>query len=85
MAGGFPGHRSTIASRSRAGDQRRRGAATLYFDAESGLLVRQVRYADSPVGRIPTLIDYADYRDVAGVKMPFTGSLTWLDGQEPSS
>ena len=48
-----------------------RGAtATLYFDMETGLLVRQVRYVDSPVGRIPTQIDYADYREVAGVKMP---------------
>lgn len=56
--------------------------ATLYFDAESGLLVRQVRYADSPVGRIPTLIDYADYREVAGVKMPFRWTVTWLDGRD---
>ena len=56
--------------------------ATLFFDAESGLLVRQVRYADSPVGRIPTLIDYADYREVAGVKMPFRWTVTWLDGRD---
>jgi photosynthetic reaction center cytochrome c subunit len=56
--------------------------ATLYFDAESGLLIRQVRYVDSPVGRIPTLVDYADYRDVAGVKMPFTWTVTWLDGRD---
>ena len=56
--------------------------ATLYFDKESGLLVRQVRYADSPVGRIPTLIDYSDYRDVSGVKMPFHWTVAWLDGQD---
>jgi photosynthetic reaction center cytochrome c subunit len=56
--------------------------ATLYFDAESGLLVRQVRYADSPVGRIPTLIDYADYREVAGVKMPYRWTVSWLDGRD---
>ncbi|MGH9145207.1 MAG: c-type cytochrome [Vicinamibacterales bacterium] len=56
--------------------------ATLYFDRESGLLVRQVRYADSPVGRIPTLIDYADYREVAGVKMPFRWTVAWLDGRD---
>ena len=60
-----------------------RGAtATLYFDAESGLLVRQVRYVDSPVGRISTQVDYADYREVSGVKMPFRWTLTWLDGRE---
>jgi photosynthetic reaction center cytochrome c subunit len=41
--------------------------ATFYFDAETGLLVRQVRYANSAVGRTPTQIDYSDYREVAGV------------------
>jgi photosynthetic reaction center cytochrome c subunit len=56
--------------------------ATLYFDAESGLLVRVVRYANSPVGRIPTQYDYGDYREIAGVKMPFRWTMTWLDGRE---
>ena len=56
--------------------------ATLYFDKETGLLVRQARYAESPVGRIPTQIDYADYREVAGVKMPFRLTVVWLDGQD---
>jgi outer membrane lipoprotein-sorting protein len=55
--------------------------ATFYFDAESGLLLRLVRYADSPVGRIPTQIDFADYRAVAGVRMPFRWTTTWLDGR----
>ena len=53
----------------------------LYFDSASGLLVRSVRYADSPVGLSPTQIDYADYREVAGVKMPFRWTVTWLDGR----
>jgi hypothetical protein len=56
--------------------------ATFYFDSSSGLLVRLVRYADSRVGRLPTQFDYADYRDVAGVKMPFKAKMTWLDGFE---
>jgi photosynthetic reaction center cytochrome c subunit len=56
--------------------------ATLYFDKESGLLVRTVRYTNSPVGRIPTQTDYADYRDVAGVKIPFRWTMTWLDGRD---
>jgi CheY-like chemotaxis protein len=56
--------------------------ATLYFDRESGLLVRMVRYADSRVGRLPTQFDYSDYRDVAGVKMPFRFKMVWLDGFE---
>ena len=56
--------------------------ATLYFDSESGLLVRMIRYSSSVVGRTPTQIDYADYREVAGVKMPFRWTVTWLDGKE---
>lgn len=56
--------------------------ATFYFDAESFLLMRMVRYANSMVGRIPTQIDFADYREVAGVKMPFRWTVTWLDGKE---
>jgi len=56
--------------------------ATLYFDAETHLLVRSVRYTNSPVGRIPTRVDYSDYRDVAGVKMPFKWTVTWLDGRQ---
>src|SRR5437879_884624 len=54
---------------------------TLYFDKESGLLVRQVRYTNSPVGLNPTQIDYTDYRDVSGVKMPFRWTTTWTDGR----
>jgi photosynthetic reaction center cytochrome c subunit len=53
----------------------------LYFDKDSGLLVRQVRYTDTIVGLIPAQIDYADYRDVAGVKMPFRWTMTWTDGR----
>ena len=56
--------------------------ATFYFDSESGLLVRLVRYANSKVGRLPAQIDYSDYRDVAGIKVPFRFKMTWLDGQE---
>jgi hypothetical protein len=53
----------------------------LYFDSESGLLVRQVRYVDTAVGVIPTHIDYSDYRTVAGVKIPFHRVVTWTDGR----
>jgi photosynthetic reaction center cytochrome c subunit len=56
--------------------------ATFYFDPASGLLKRMVRYANSPVGRMPTRVDYSDYREVAGVKMPFKWTVTWLDGLE---
>ncbi len=43
----------------------------LYLDKESGLLLRLVRYAETPLGRNPTQIDYADYRDANGLKIPF--------------
>jgi photosynthetic reaction center cytochrome c subunit len=53
----------------------------LYFDRQSGLLLRLVRYTESSLGLNPTQIDYADYRDVAGVKMPFRWTVTWVDGR----
>jgi photosynthetic reaction center cytochrome c subunit len=56
--------------------------ATLSFDMETGLLRRQVRYVDSPVGRISTQTDYEEYREVAGVKMPVRWMVTWLDGRD---
>jgi photosynthetic reaction center cytochrome c subunit len=55
--------------------------ATLYFDPKTNLLSRLVRYGPSPIGRMPTQIDYADYRDVGGVKFPFEYKFTWLDGR----
>jgi hypothetical protein len=56
--------------------------ATLYFDQGTGLLVRMVRYGKSPVGRVPTQVDYADYRDVGGIKMPFRLIFAWMDGRD---
>lgn len=63
--------------------QGNKGAAivTMYFDEETGLLTRLVRSTPSPVGRLPVQIDYSDYRDVGGLKMPFKWRMTWLDGR----
>ena len=47
----------------------------LYFDQQSGLLVRLVRYAETALGRMPTQIDYADYRDADGLKIPYRWTL----------
>jgi photosynthetic reaction center cytochrome c subunit len=47
----------------------------LYFDTQTGLLVRLVRYAETPLGRNPTQIDYADYRESDGIKLPFRWTL----------
>jgi photosynthetic reaction center cytochrome c subunit len=49
--------------------------ANFYFD-DSGLLVRLVRWTRTPVGFVPTQIDYANYRDVNGVKVPFTRTVS---------
>jgi photosynthetic reaction center cytochrome c subunit len=56
--------------------------ATLYFDVESGLLTRVVRYANSAMGRVPTQFDYEDYREVAGVKIPFKWTFAWVSGRD---
>jgi hypothetical protein len=60
-----------------------RSSIKLYFDKQSGLLVRQVRYADTIIGRVPTQVDYSDYRDVAGagIKLPFHVITTWTNGR----
>lgn len=50
-------------------------AANFYFD-DAGLLIRLVRWTRTPVGFVPTQIDYADYREVAGIKIPFKRIVT---------
>ena len=54
----------------------------LIFDEETGLLVRLIRYTASPIGKIPTQIDYSDYTLVNGVRIPLTWEVTWTDGRE---
>jgi photosynthetic reaction center cytochrome c subunit len=57
---------------------------TLYFDKESGLLTRMIRFGSSPIGRAPTQVDFAEYREVAGagIKMPFRWTFGWLNGRD---
>ena len=57
--------------------------ATFYFDKQTGLLTRMVRYCNSAVGRVPTQIDYSDYRTVKnGVKMPFKWTYGWVSNRK---
>jgi photosynthetic reaction center cytochrome c subunit len=51
------------------------------FDAKSGLLLRMVRYTENPMGRMPVQIDYADYREVEGVKIPYRWTLSRPNGR----
>jgi len=47
----------------------------LYFDVETGLLVRQVVAFKTAFGSIPEVNDFDDYREVNGAKLSFT--ITW--------
>lgn len=51
----------------------------LYFDAQTGLLLRRITSTPTMVGVIPEQVDYEDYRDVDGMKVPFTIRITSID------
>jgi outer membrane lipoprotein-sorting protein len=54
---------------------------TLLIDAETNLLRRLVRYSESPVGRLVSRVDYHEYREVAGVKIPSRWTVSWVSGR----
>ena len=70
------GHASMVVTASGPG----RPPLLLYFDQVNGLLSRLVRYTDTPLGRLPTQIDYADYRETDGVRIPYRWTLTRPNG-----
>ena len=79
-----PGHPQTINGvecETLIGTRPGRPPVRLYFDSKSGLLLRQVRYGETPLGRNPTQIDYADYREMDGVKVPFRWTLSRTNGR----
>jgi photosynthetic reaction center cytochrome c subunit len=51
----------------------------LFFDAETGLLLRRVRYTTTMIGVIPHQTDFDDYRDVEGVKLPFSARVSAVE------
>ena len=53
--------------------------ARLFFDAETGLLLRRISYTETMIGVIPEQIDFEDYRDVDGVKLPFTVKISSVE------
>jgi len=53
----------------------------LFFETDSGLLVRVVRYSPTIVGTVPTQTDYSDYRAVGAIKIPFKTVITYTNGQ----
>lgn len=53
----------------------------LWFDEKSGLLVRMLRFAETPLGRNATQIDYADYREFEGTKIPLKWTVSRPNGR----
>ena len=49
-----------------------------WFDPATGFLLRSKRYTETPLGRLPTEIDYADWRDAGGVTINAGGAITAL-------
>jgi hypothetical protein len=74
------GDREVIAVTGRTADNQRQ---QLYFDAETGLLVRRIRFMPTMVGVIPEQMDFEDYRDVEGVKFPFTVKVAAVEVGNP--
>src|SRR5262245_14629761 len=58
-----------------------RSRIKLFLDNQTGLLLRQLRYTDTAVGTVPIQMDYFDYREVTGIKIPFRTVVTWTNGQ----
>jgi hypothetical protein len=57
----------------------------LFFDTVTGLLLRRISYTPMLLGLIPEQIDFEDYRDVDGVKIPFTVRVSTIEVGNPVS
>ena len=54
-----------------------------YFDQQTGLLLRQLTVRSLFLNDVPEQVDYEDYRDVDGVKMPFTVRTSGVNPNNP--
>lgn len=70
------GDRDAYVVRATTADNKRE---RLFFDVETGLLLRRITYTDTIIGIIPEQTDFSDYRDVDGVKVPFTVQVSSVD------
>jgi hypothetical protein len=57
----------------------------LYFATTNGLLVRRVTSTPTPAGLLPEQVDFSDYREVDGLKFPFSIRVATADSENPSS
>jgi photosynthetic reaction center cytochrome c subunit len=55
-------------------------AIRMYFDQQTGLLLRLIRYAETALGKNPAQVDYADYKETDGVKIPYHWTLVRPNG-----
>ncbi len=55
----------------------------LFFDAETGLLLRRITFTPTMIGVIPEQVDFEDYRDVDGVRFPFTARSSSIEVGNP--
>lgn len=78
----FPGGVEKVGDREAAvlqmalPDKRR---VRLFFDTQTGLLLRRVVFTPTVLGADPEQTDYDDYREVDGVKVPFSIHASYLD------
>jgi hypothetical protein len=63
------------------GERQGKPPLRLYFDQQSGLLLRLVRFGETALGWLATQIDYSDYRDVTGIKLPYRWTLARPSGR----
>jgi photosynthetic reaction center cytochrome c subunit len=54
----------------------------LYFDQNTGLLVRMVNIRRSSLGMVITTFDYSNYKAVGGAKVPMKVVMTFAGGQK---
>ncbi len=55
----------------------------LYFNVEDGLVRRRISYLRTMIGTIPQQTDFEDYRQVQGLKLPFTITVSFVDRGSP--
>ena len=51
----------------------------LFFDAQNNLLLRRTVFTETVLGSNPEQTDFEDYRDINGMKIPFTVRVSYLD------
>ncbi|MDQ3908231.1 MAG: hypothetical protein M3268_07785, partial [Acidobacteriota bacterium] len=56
-----------------------------YFDRETGLLVRQLTTRETVLSTIPEQVDFEDYRDAGGLKLPFKITVSAIDTYDNST